>query len=63
MAEKEYDIPVYGTQGGGLAEKRGSNFYFVESPNHSGLRVGDAVPDGWDVQPANQLAREESSDF
>ncbi len=50
--------PLWGTQGGGLAEERNGQFFFVEEPNCPGLVVGDLVPDDWDIVPANTLARD-----
>ena len=42
---------VYGTQGGGLAEKTsGGRFLFVETPDWGNYQVGDEVPREWDVQ-------------
>jgi hypothetical protein len=58
--------PVYGTQGGGIAERIGDNYYFVEAPNACfGLEVGDKVPEQWDIQPANSKAtrNEEEEEF
>jgi hypothetical protein len=59
---KDYDYPVYATQGGGLATFRGRDtLIFVEAPPAGmGLDVGDEVPHEWDYQPANELARYES---
>ncbi len=56
---KNYNFPVYGTQGGGLAREVNGVFIFVEAPNCAGLGIGDEVPEHWDIQPANELARQE----
>jgi hypothetical protein len=59
---KEYDFPVYATQGGGVARKSGKLFIFVEAPNCPGLDVGDAVPEEWDIVPINDAAKHEGED-
>jgi hypothetical protein len=39
---------VYGTQGGGLAEKSASGkLFFVEPPGWGNYKVGDEVPAEW----------------
>ena len=59
--EQEYQYPVYGTQGGGLARWTGHKWIFVTKPSDgTGLDVGDEVPEMWDLQPANDLARRET---
>ncbi len=55
---REYNYPVFGTQGGGLAREVRGQLIFVEKPDCPGLDVGDDVPAEWDYQPANELARE-----
>lgn len=56
---EDYLFAVWATQGGGLAKHDvGIHYVFVEAPGHSGLQVGDRVPEDWDIQPANDLARE-----
>jgi hypothetical protein len=58
MSTEGYKFPVYGTQGGGIARFVGEKLIFVEAPKQStGLTVGDEVPEQWDIQPANELAR------
>lgn len=59
---KEYGFPVYGTQGGGLAQRSGNDYYFVEAPGHSGLNNGDKVPSEWGIVPANAAARQDDDD-
>ena len=60
MADDRYNFPVYGTQGGGLARKSGNLYIFVEAPKEvPSLQVGDAVPDDWDIVPANAAARDD----
>ncbi len=56
---KDYNFPVYGTQGGGLARPLGNRFVFVEKPDCPGLDVGDLVPEEWGVVAANKRARRE----
>lgn len=55
---KNYDFPVWHTQGGGLARHAGGDVYtFVEAPDSStGLRVSDTVPKEWGLVPANKKA-------
>lgn len=58
MATRDYDFPVWGTQGGGLVREVSPNRYiFVEAPDCPGLGVGDYMPEMWGVEPANDLAR------
>ncbi|OHA59562.1 MAG: hypothetical protein A2589_01725 [Candidatus Vogelbacteria bacterium RIFOXYD1_FULL_46_19] len=59
MMERNY--PVYSTQGGGLVREVNGTFIFIEEPNCPGFCVGDEVPSEWDLQPANELAREKES--
>jgi hypothetical protein len=56
---KEYPYAVWTTQGGGLVKEVNETFVFVEVPEGMGLEVGDALPDQWDLIPANELARQE----
>ena len=58
------DFPVWGTQGGGLARRDRDLGYvwFVLPdwyPQHPELkyRVGDPIPQQWDIIPANEAAR------
>jgi len=60
MKERKY--PVYKTQGGGFAREVGGHFIFIEEPDCPGFCVGDDVPSEWDLQPANELAREKEHD-
>lgn len=58
--EREYNFPVWGTQGGGLVREVGVNKYiFVEKPNIPGLDVGDYMPEEWGIIPANSHARQD----
>lgn len=63
---KEYNFPVWGTQGGGLVREISQNPYryvFVEAPPEGmGLGVGDFKPDEWDIIPANRQARDQIMD-
>lgn len=45
--EREYDFPVFGTQGGGLVQEVAPNIYqFVEAPDScTGLGIGDFMPE------------------
>jgi len=43
-------IKVYGTQGGGLAQRDGNSYTFVEVPEWGDFQVGDEVPREWDLQ-------------
>ncbi len=58
MSNREYSYPVYGTQGGGLVRWDNDTFIFVEKPGCPGLGVGDEMPKGWGVTPANEHARQ-----
>lgn len=55
--EREYQYPVFATQGGGLVREVNGKFIFVTDPDCPGLHIGDEMPVEWDYQPANQLAR------
>ncbi len=56
---RDYDFPVWGTQGGGLVREVGANQYiFIEKPDCPGLDVGDYMPAEWGIIPANSLASE-----
>ncbi len=57
---REYNFPVFNTQGGGLVREISQNpfrYIFIEKPDCPGLDVGDFMPEEWDLIPANQLAR------
>jgi len=56
---REYDYPVWGTQGGGLVREVGKKYIFVTKPTCPGFDVGDEMPEEWGIGPANKLAREE----
>ena len=61
--EKQYNFPVFATQGGGLVREiktaEGTKCIFVEAPPEGmGLGVGDFMPEEWDTIPANKMARE-----
>lgn len=59
MSDNEkYGFPVYATQGGGLVREIDGNFFFVENPFIEGFGVGDKMPSGWTLIPANKLADE-----
>ena len=61
--QREYNFPVFGTQGGGLVrEIRNGGVYkyiFVEAPDCPGLDVGDFMPEEWGICAANQRAVDE----
>lgn len=58
--EREYNFPVWGTQGGGLVREVAPNKYiFVEKPDCPGLDIGDFMPEEWGIIPANRPAREQ----
>lgn len=59
---EQYNFPVFGTQGGGLARREGSRYVFITKPDCPGLDVGDEVPKEWDLAAANKPAREETLD-
>ena len=60
--EREYNFPVFGTQGGGLVREikttEGYKYIFVEKPDCPGLDVGDFMPEEWGIASANQQARD-----
>ena len=56
---EDIDYPVYGTQGGGLAQFKDGKAVFIEAPkDFPELKVGDEVPERWDLQPANDAAHQ-----
>lgn len=57
---KQYNFPVYGTQGGGLVREVNGAFIFIEKPDCPGLDVGDVMPQEWGIVAANDLALRES---
>lgn len=58
--EREQSFPIYATKGGGLVRAgEGNTYIFIQKPNCPGLNVGDVMPRGWDIAPANRLAQEE----
>ena len=53
-----YDYAVWSTRGGALVRERNGVLIFVEAPSHRhDLKVGDTMPEVWDISPANELAR------
>jgi len=59
--KETYDYPVYYTQGGGLVRTSHHWYIFVEAPEQfPALGIGDRMPEGWGVIPANDLAMIES---
>jgi len=60
---EDYPYAVYGTQGGGLVRRVGDQCIFVTKPKCSGFDVGDTMPEEWDIQPANALARAEMEEM
>ena len=57
---------VFGTQGGGYVRWDDSlqDYVFVEPPEDTPeLRVGDRLPEKWDLIPANSQARHEGDDL
>jgi len=65
MAVRDYNFPVYYTQGGGLVREvevadECYEYVFVEAPpSEFGLVVGDFMPKEWDIIPANEPARKQ----
>mgnify|MGYP001578523602 FL=1 len=55
--KREFNFPVWHTQGGGLARQVGDQYIFVEKPHDSvGVDIGDFMPEEWGLHPANELA-------
>lgn len=58
------DFAVFGTQGGGLARRSddGNDYVWYEVPAEFAeeFKVGDIIPDEWDIQPANEPGRRET---
>jgi hypothetical protein len=58
MTTEKYNFPVFATQGGGLAQKLGKSFVFVEAPDCPGLSVGDLVPEEWEIAATDDQSRD-----
>jgi len=54
--ERQYNYPVFGTQGGGLVREVNGTYIFVEKPDCPGLEVGDEMPEEWGIIAANDRA-------
>lgn len=59
---RDFNFPVYGTQGGGLVREVNGTYIFVTKPDCPGLDVGDDTPTEWGIIPANGLAQQEEDD-
>ncbi len=62
MSIEDYNFPVFGAQGGGLAREVNGIMIFITDPGCPGLTVGSKVPKKWGIVPANDLARQEIED-
>ena len=60
--KKQYNYPVWGTQGGGLVREVNGTYIFVEKPGCPGLDVGDEMPEEWGLIPTNQRAHQQMDD-
>ena len=60
---RNYNYPVWATQGGGLAREVNGKQIFIEKPDCPGLDIGDDVPAEWDLVPVNEMARKEMEKF
>jgi hypothetical protein len=65
------EVPLYATQGGGIATSKDGQFVWHELPDWvealpdgepNKQKVGDLIPDEWDIVPINESARQEMSD-
>lgn len=56
---RNYNFPVYYTQGGGLVRSIENCYIFIEKPNCPGLDIGDIMPEQWGIVPANSVAMAE----
>lgn len=60
MGVQQDSRPVFATQGGGYATFDGGRYvWHSEIPPFINARVGDPIPDEWDVIAANDAARRE----
>lgn len=59
---REYNYPVWATQGGGKVREVKGVYIFVEKPDVPDLDVGDELPSEWDTIPANEAARQVDHD-
>lgn len=60
---RDFNFPVWGTQGCGLVKEVDGIYIFITKPNCPGLDVGDEMPPEWGITPANRLAQEEEDDW
>ncbi|MDB5162985.1 MAG: hypothetical protein JWN28_592 [Candidatus Saccharibacteria bacterium] len=63
VQESETEVPLYATQGGGIAAyKNGKFVWHSEIPGFmiaEGAKVGDVIPDEWGVVGINPAAHRE----
>lgn len=60
---RNFNFPVWGTQGGGLVREVNGTYIFVTKPDCPGLDVGDEMPAEWGIAPANDLALQDHSEM
>lgn len=62
MTNLDTSLPIFGTQGGGYAtwDADRKQYVWQETPEEfPEFKVGDPIPEMWDVIPANQAARDD----
>jgi hypothetical protein len=60
LTEKEAKLQediIFTTRKGGKLKKVGHRFFFTAQPNEIGIKVGDELPDDWELLPYNDAAR------
>ena len=50
---------IYTNEHAGWVREIEGHFIFITDPNYIGLDVGYDVPDGWTLDPVNQLAKKQ----
>lgn len=59
MSELDH-VPMFATQGGGLATIKDGIYVWSEVPNEfPEMKVGDSIPEEWSVVPINRSARDQ----
>lgn len=55
MLPRDFNFPIWATQGGGYTREVAGAFIFISEPP-KGFVIGDRVPREWGLEPANEAA-------
>lgn len=53
----DYSFPVFKTNNNGLARIAGDKIIFIKPPAGGDYKIGDIVPENWNMKPINDEAR------